>query len=130
MAGLANPIEFEWSTSFDPTVGLLTYDAKATQEGRDTIRAVEYESSTAGLVPRVTGSSVVRDSTLIDLAKVPPALQKNISPATASKLPGAKTYQVRSISRTLAISAPTHGFGSGPNAAADRSDSTACGIHQ
>ena len=86
LAGLANPIEFEWSTSFDPTVGLLTYDAKATQEGRDTIRAVEYESSTAGSCPASPAPRSFAISTLlIDLAKVAPALQKNISPATASK---------------------------------------------
>jgi hypothetical protein len=118
LAGLANPIEFEWTASFDPTVGLATYDVKATQEGRDTIRSVEYDSSTAGLLPRVTGSSSVRDSTLIDLAKVPPALQKNLSPATAGNLPGAKTYHVRSIRRSLAISVPPRGYNSGPGSLA------------
>ncbi len=56
LAGLANPIQFDYSLSFDPTLGLAIYRAVAEQEGRDTITRVEYSNSTAGLLPMFVGS--------------------------------------------------------------------------
>lgn len=56
LAGLANPIQFDYSLSFDPTLGLAIYRAVAAQEGRDTITRVEYSNSTAGLLPMFVGS--------------------------------------------------------------------------
>ncbi|HKD38165.1 MAG TPA: polymorphic toxin-type HINT domain-containing protein, partial [Pirellulales bacterium] len=56
LAGLANPIQFDYSMSFDPSIGLAIYRAVGWQEGRDRVTRVEYSSSAAGLLPSFVGS--------------------------------------------------------------------------
>ena len=56
MAGLANPVQFDYSLSFDPTLGLAIYRAVTSQEGRDSISRVEYSNSISGLLPAFVGS--------------------------------------------------------------------------
>jgi hypothetical protein len=53
---LANPIQFDYSMSFDPSIGLAIYRAVGWQEGRDRVTRVEYSSSAAGLLPSFVGS--------------------------------------------------------------------------
>ncbi len=61
LAGLANPIQFDYSMSFDPSLGLAIYRAVESQEGRDKTTRVEYSRSASGLLPAFVGS---RDSGL------------------------------------------------------------------
>lgn len=56
LAGLSNPIQFDYSMSFDPSIGLAIYRAVGWQEGRDRVTRVEYSSSAAGLLPSFVGS--------------------------------------------------------------------------
>jgi Pretoxin HINT domain len=53
LSGLANPIQFDYAMTFDRGAGMANYRAVASQEGRDTIRQVEYSSSATGLFPSV-----------------------------------------------------------------------------
>jgi hypothetical protein len=55
LAGLANPIRFDYAMAFDRNEGTAAYRAVASQEGRDTIRQVQYSSTASGLPPNVTG---------------------------------------------------------------------------
>jgi len=73
LAGLANPIQFDYSMAFDPSLGLAIYRAVGLQEGRDTVTRVEYSTSAAGLLPSFVGSfdSGVDRSTRLDVRKTP-----------------------------------------------------------
>jgi hypothetical protein len=73
LAGLANPIQFDYSMAFDPSLGLAIYRAVGLQEGRDTVTRVEYSTSAAGLLPSFVGAfdSGVDRSTRIDVRKTP-----------------------------------------------------------
>ncbi len=73
LAGLANPIQFDYSMSFDPSIGLAIYRAVGVQEGRDAITRVEYSTTAAGLLPSFVGSfdSGVDPSTRLDVRKTP-----------------------------------------------------------
>ena len=54
LAGLANPIRFDYAMTFDRNEGTAAYRAVASQEGRDTIRQVQYSSTASGLLPNAT----------------------------------------------------------------------------
>lgn len=73
LAGLANPIQFDYSMSFDPSLGVAIYRAVGLQEGRDTVTRIEVSSTAAGLLPSFVGSfdSGVDPSTRLDVRKTP-----------------------------------------------------------
>jgi hypothetical protein len=48
LAGLANPIQFEYSISLEPALDTVTYDAVASQEGRDKIKETERSQVVGG----------------------------------------------------------------------------------
>ncbi len=56
LAGLANPIRFEYAMAFDASAGVAIYRAVASQEGSDAIREIEYSSTASGLRPKVDAS--------------------------------------------------------------------------
>ncbi len=104
MAGLANPVQFDYSLSFDPTLGLAIYRAVTSQEGRDSISRVEYSNSISGLLPAFVGS---HDS---GLASNGPATSAGVPQIrTASPLDGrrqtliAGPRSVNEISGALAV---------------------------
>ena len=101
LAGLTNPIEFERWASFDPTAGVATYRASLSQETQEKIVKIEYSDMMTGLVP--SGGNVVVDSTtLVDVAKVSPALLRSQAARQPTTLPGAKT----SVSTTTRSDTP------------------------
>jgi hypothetical protein len=55
LAGLANPIRFDYSMAFDPSLGVATYRAAASQEGPSETRELNYSSTASGLRPTVSG---------------------------------------------------------------------------
>ncbi len=77
LAGLANPVQFDFSMSFDPSLGLAIYRAVESQEGQESINRVEYSNSVSGLLPAFVGS---RDSSGAPIAANRPTM---IQPATA-----------------------------------------------
>ena len=55
LAGLTNPIRFDYAMTFDRNEGTAAYRAVTSQEGRDTIKQVEYSSTAKGLLRNATG---------------------------------------------------------------------------
>ncbi len=55
LAGLANPIRFDYAMTFDRSEGAAAYRAVASQEGRDSIKQIEYSSTAKGLLTNATG---------------------------------------------------------------------------
>jgi hypothetical protein len=92
MAGLANPVQFDYSLSFDPTLGLAIYRAVTSQEGRDSISRVEYSNSISGLLPAFVGS---RDSSLA-----------SNGPATSAGMPQIRTASPLDGRRQTLIAGP------------------------
>jgi hypothetical protein len=107
LAGLANPIEFEFAVAFDPRLGVAQYQSVARQEGRDAITEIDYADSASGLFPKVVGrhDTVVGHSTSIDIKHIKPTTStdwRNES-ASATVLMGArKSGEFKAISYALA----------------------------
>jgi hypothetical protein len=74
LAGLANPIEFEFTFAFDPSLGIASYRSAARQEGRDAVAEIDFTDSAIGLVPKIVGghNTSVGHYESIDVAHVKP----------------------------------------------------------
>jgi hypothetical protein len=74
LAGLANPIEFEFTFAFDPSLGIASYRSAARQEGRDAVAEIDFTDSATGLVPKIVGghNTSVGHYESIDVAHVKP----------------------------------------------------------
>ncbi len=107
LAGLANPIEFEYQASFDPTVGVATYRAVAREETQDRINQVEFSDRIGGLLPD-PGTVVIHDTTWVDVAKITPATLANRGARNLADLPGAK-FTGRTMTRTIDPSTGSRG---------------------
>jgi hypothetical protein len=82
LSGLANPIQFDYAMAFDRGTGMANYRAVVSQEGRDTVRQVEYSDSVTGLLPSVNGGRdvSVNQTKLVDFTgKRPTVTQTSTS---------------------------------------------------
>ncbi|HEV2968361.1 MAG TPA: polymorphic toxin-type HINT domain-containing protein [Pirellulales bacterium] len=127
LAGLANPIEFDYATSFDHNLGLSASRAVVSQEGPDAIRQVEYSDSTSGLRPTFVGGlhTVVSGTEWIDVAhiKITPKqlVRYVVSGQNPSNLAGAvTTRQINSISQSSSGAFLPSSPGSSDRVEADR----------
>ena len=111
LGGLANPIQFDYSLSFDPSLGLAIYRAVAQQEGRDRISHVEYSSSAAGLLPAFVGSHDSGFGASLDLARKTPIVQaaSPLDPRPQTVLAGPRNLSEIAGAASVAAPVPTGG---------------------
>jgi hypothetical protein len=117
LAGLANPIQFDWWAAFDPTVGLATYRASLSQETQDKIIKIEYSDTMTGLVP-AGGNLVARTTTWVDVAHVSPDLVRSQRARDPTTLPGAKVTTSRTTTSDSPRPMQPRGLSSVPGATA------------